>query len=68
MSRASGQGMIRCGSSGSGQTGHIDPQLFRLFVRGKVYRRYAETFLDPEQIDEVDESAIPGCLPPALKF
>jgi HD-GYP domain-containing protein (c-di-GMP phosphodiesterase class II) len=50
------------------QTGHIDPQLFRLFVRGKVYRRYAETFLDPEQIDEVDESTIPGCLPPALKF
>jgi HD-GYP domain-containing protein (c-di-GMP phosphodiesterase class II) len=50
------------------QTGHIDPQLFRLFVHGKVYRRYAETFLDPEQIDEVDESTIPGCHPPALKF
>jgi HD-GYP domain-containing protein (c-di-GMP phosphodiesterase class II) len=50
------------------QTGHIDPQLFRLFVRGKVYRRYAETFLDPEQIDEVDESKIPGCLAPTLRF
>jgi HD-GYP domain-containing protein (c-di-GMP phosphodiesterase class II) len=50
------------------QTGHVDPQLFRLFVRGKVYRRYAETFLDPEQIDEVDEAKIPGCLSPTLKF
>ncbi len=50
------------------QTGHVDPQLFRLFVRGKVYRRYAETFLDPEQIDEVDESKIPGCQMPTLKF
>jgi hypothetical protein len=29
-------------------------------VRNKVYRRYAEMFLDPEQIDEVDESKIPG--------
>jgi HD-GYP domain-containing protein (c-di-GMP phosphodiesterase class II) len=50
------------------ETGHIDPGLFRLFVRGKVYRRYAEAFLDPEQIDEVDESTIPGCPPPSLKF
>jgi hypothetical protein len=29
-------------------------------VRRKVYRRYAEMFLDPEQIDTVDESRIPG--------
>ena len=40
--------------------GHIDPDLFDIFVRQKVYLRYAETFLDPEQIDEVDESRIPG--------
>ena len=40
--------------------GHIDPDLFDIFVRRKVYRRYAEMFLDPEQIDEVDESKIPG--------
>jgi hypothetical protein len=32
-------------------------------VRGKVYRRYAEMFLDKEQIDEVDESKIPGYVP-----
>ena len=40
--------------------GHIDPDLFDVFVRKKVYRRYAELFLDKEQIDEVDESKIPG--------
>ena len=42
------------------QNGHIDPDLFDVFVRRKVYLRYAETYLDPEQIDEVDPSAIPG--------
>lgn len=43
--------------------GHIDPDLFDVFVRKKVYRRYAELFLDKEQIDEVDESKIPGYVP-----
>ena len=42
---------------------HIDPDLFDVFVRRKVYRRYAEIFLDKEQIDEVDESRIPGYAP-----
>jgi HD-GYP domain-containing protein (c-di-GMP phosphodiesterase class II) len=40
--------------------GHIDPDLFDVFVRQKVYLKYAEKFLDPEQIDDVDESRIPG--------
>ena len=39
---------------------HIDPDIFDVFVRSKVYLRYAEAFLDPDQIDEVDESRIPG--------
>jgi HD-GYP domain-containing protein (c-di-GMP phosphodiesterase class II) len=39
---------------------HIDPDLFDIFVRKKVYLRYAERFLDPLQIDAVDESRIPG--------
>src|SRR2546421_275120 len=43
--------------------GHVDPDLFDIFVRRKVYRRYAEMFLDKEQIDEVDESKIPGYAP-----
>jgi len=42
---------------------HIDPDLFDIFVRKKVYRRYAEMFLEREQIDEVDESRIPGFQP-----
>jgi hypothetical protein len=42
---------------------HIDPDLFDIFVRHKVYQRYAEMFLDKEQIDEVDESKIPGYAP-----
>jgi HD-GYP domain-containing protein (c-di-GMP phosphodiesterase class II) len=42
---------------------HVDPDLFDVFVRRKVYQRYAEMFLDPEQIDAVDESKIPGFAP-----
>ena len=45
------------------ENGHIDPDLFEIFVREKVYLRYAREFLDPEQIDEVDESRIPGYRP-----
>ncbi|QXI36441.1 HD domain-containing phosphohydrolase [Pseudomonas xantholysinigenes] len=33
---------------------HIDAQLLRLFLGSGVYREYAERFLRPEQIDEVD--------------
>jgi HD-GYP domain-containing protein (c-di-GMP phosphodiesterase class II) len=43
--------------------GHVDPDLFDIFVRDKVYLRYAREFLDPEQIDQVDESKIPGYAP-----
>ncbi|HYN13793.1 MAG TPA: HD domain-containing phosphohydrolase, partial [Burkholderiales bacterium] len=42
---------------------HVDADLFDIFVRRKVYQRYAEMFLDPEQIDVVDESRIPGYQP-----
>ena len=40
--------------------GHIDPDLFDVFVREKVYLTYAREFLAPDQIDAVDESKIPG--------
>ena len=36
---------------------HIDPDIFRLFLESGVYREYAEKFLKPEQIDEVDVAA-----------
>jgi HD-GYP domain-containing protein (c-di-GMP phosphodiesterase class II) len=42
---------------------HVDPDLFDIFVRNQVYLRYAEKFLDEEQIDRVDESKIPGYAP-----
>ena len=35
---------------------HIDPDLFDLFLTSGVYKLYAERFLLPEQIDEVDIS------------
>ncbi len=40
--------------------GHIDPDLFDVFIREKVYLEYAKKFLAPEQIDEVDLGKIPG--------
>jgi len=43
--------------------GHVDPDLFDVFVRRKVYLAYAAKFLDPAQIDAVDERAIPGYAP-----
>ena len=33
---------------------HIDAELFDLFLQSSVYQTYAEQFLDPSQIDEVD--------------
>jgi len=39
---------------------HIDPDIFDLFVREKIYLRYAEMFLERDQIDEVKEAEIPG--------
>ncbi len=45
------------------ENGHVDPDLFDIFVRDKVYLRYAREFLDSEQIDEVDEKGIPGYRP-----
>ena len=43
--------------------GHIDPDLFDVFVRRKVYQRYAEMYLNEDQIDEVDTSKVPGFVP-----
>jgi HD-GYP domain-containing protein (c-di-GMP phosphodiesterase class II) len=42
---------------------HVDPDLFDIFIREKIYLKYAQKFLEPEQIDEVDESKIPGYQP-----
>jgi hypothetical protein len=42
---------------------HVDPDLFEVFLRERVYRDYAERFLDPHQIDEIDWSKVPGVSP-----
>ncbi len=39
---------------------HIDPDIFDVFVQQKVYMQFAEEFMHPEQIDEVDVNQIPG--------
>ncbi|MFH1575019.1 MAG: HD domain-containing phosphohydrolase, partial [Acidobacteriota bacterium] len=33
------------------EDGHIDPDLYELFVREKIYLRYALGYLDPSQLD-----------------
>jgi HD-GYP domain-containing protein (c-di-GMP phosphodiesterase class II) len=45
------------------ENGHIDPDLFEVFMREKVYLKYASQFMDAAQIDDVDESQIPGYAP-----
>lgn len=43
---------------------HLDPDLFDIFIWHKVYDQYARMFLNPEQIDAVDVTKIPGYSPP----
>jgi len=35
------------------RNGHIDPDLYDVFIASKVYQRYAEQFLSPEQMDVI---------------
>ena len=43
--------------------GHIDPQLFDIFIRSKVYLDFAHRHMDARQIDAIDEAQIPGYTP-----
>lgn len=47
---------------------HLDPDLFDLFVTSGVYRAYAEKYLDPSLIDDVDEAALLALQPRAFDF
>ena len=38
--------------------GHIDPDLFEVFIKEKVYLDYARQFMSAEQIDAVDDAVI----------
>jgi HD-GYP domain-containing protein (c-di-GMP phosphodiesterase class II) len=42
---------------------HIDADLFDVFIREEIYLKYAQQFLEPEQIDQVDLTKIPGYQP-----
>lgn len=42
---------------------HVDPDLFDVFLRERVYLDYARRFLPAEQIDAIDWSRIPGVSP-----
>jgi HD-GYP domain-containing protein (c-di-GMP phosphodiesterase class II) len=44
--------------------GHIDPDLFDVFMWEKVYLTYAEQCMDRHQIDVVNLAQIPGYVPP----
>jgi HD-GYP domain-containing protein (c-di-GMP phosphodiesterase class II) len=44
-------------------SGHIDPDLFDIFIRSKIYLEFARKNMDERQIDVIDESAIPGYHP-----
>ena len=44
--------------------GHVDPELFDVFMWEKVYLKYANDHLTEEQIDDVDLEKIPGYSPP----
>ena len=44
--------------------GHIDPDLFDIFMWEKVYQKYAEQCMDAHQIDEIDLNKVPGYAPP----
>lgn len=43
--------------------GHIDPDLFQLFIDERIYLEYAQEYLAPEQIDAVNLEKIPGYTP-----
>jgi len=47
--------------------GHIDPDLFDVFMWQQVYVDYAKQFMDPEQIDDVKPEQIPGYSAPPVQ-
>lgn len=40
------------------KTGHVDPDLYRIFIEHRIFEKYANEYLDPEQIDDVDIKAL----------
>ncbi|WP_036232199.1 GAF and HD-GYP domain-containing protein [Marinobacterium litorale] len=42
------------------EDGHLDADLFRIFVKQRIYRQYADKFMAEHQIDEPDLNNLPG--------
>lgn len=40
------------------ENNHLDPELFDFFVQSGVYRQYADRYMDPNLVDEVNEKAL----------
>lgn len=53
---------------GMKRNNHLDPELFDLFVRSKIYLRFAHQELPPSQIDAVDEAALLSLRPLPLEI
>jgi HD-GYP domain-containing protein (c-di-GMP phosphodiesterase class II) len=43
--------------------GHVDPDLFDVFMHEKIYLKYAKEYLDPDQIEDLDLDSVPGYVP-----
>ncbi len=44
---------------------HLDAELFRYFLRSRLWEGFAERFMQPAQLDAVDLDAIEALLPKA---
>lgn len=42
------------------QEGHIDPDLFKLFIDAKIYQTFAENYLTKDALKDIDLKKIPG--------
>ncbi|HEX6243933.1 MAG TPA: HD domain-containing phosphohydrolase, partial [Polyangiales bacterium] len=47
---------------------HLDPDLFDVFVRSGVYRKFGERYLPPPLLDTVDEAALLAIQPKAFSL
>ncbi len=40
--------------------GHIDPDIFDIFIKERVYMQYAKNFMPDSQVDDVNLMSLPG--------
>ncbi|XQF90970.1 hypothetical protein ACOBV8_06445 [Pseudoalteromonas espejiana] len=42
---------------------HLDADIFAVFVECEIYKQYINDFANPEQLDHVDLTTLPGYSP-----